>query len=205
MAPLIYRATLATALGACLVSFLWGMRNAFVFPRRKTSGLRLTVASGTVFGAFHFWVILTSVNLMTFLVCSALLLYLSALGLFWWTIIATGRRRLPACFTSIEPSALVTKGPYTLIRHPFYTSYLMVWGVGAIVTLSPLLLLTFIAMCTLYVSAARREEKALLIGIHSAEYLRYRNSTGMFFPWHWRRNAVNVQVGLPAGWDSRNK
>jgi protein-S-isoprenylcysteine O-methyltransferase Ste14 len=170
------------------------MGNAFVLPRRTTSGLKLTAASGAVFGLLHFWVILTSVNLLTFLVCTAFLLYLSALGLFWWTIVVTGRCRLPACFTSSEPSVLVTKGPYTLIRHPFYTSYLMVWGAGAIATLSPWLLFTFLAMCMLYMSAARREEKDLLGGIHSTEYLRYRNSTGMFFPSHWRRNAVNGQA-----------
>jgi len=198
MAPLIYRVTLATALVACLLSFLWGMCNAFVLPRRMTLGLKLTVVLGAIFGFLHLCVILTSVNLLTFLVCMAILLYLSALSLFWWTIVVTGRRRLPACFTSIEPSALVTKGPYTLIRHPFYTSYLMAWGAGAIVALSPWLLFTFLAMCTLYISAARREEKALLSGIHSVQYLRYRNNTGMFFPWHQRRKRTEMSSARPS-------
>ena len=187
MATLVYPVTLAMALGACLLSFLWGMGNAFVLPRRTTSRLKLTAASGAIFGFLHFWVILTSVNLLTFLVYAAFLCYLSALGLFWWTIVVTSRHRLPACFTSIEPSVLVTNGPYTLIRHPFYTSYLMVWAAGTMATLSLWLLSTFLAMCMLYMSAARREEKGLLGGIHSAEYLRYRNRTGMFFPWHATR------------------
>ena len=191
MAPLIYRAILLAALGTCLVSFFGGMRNAFVLPRRATSGMKITAISGTFFALLHFCVILASTNVWAPRVFAAVLLYLSALSLFWWTVIITGRRRLPACFTRIEPSILVTDGQYRLVRHPFYTSYLIAWGAGTLATLNPWLLFTSLAMCTLYIFAARAEEKALLKGVHSAEYLDYCNRTGMFFTWRRRkRNAV---------------
>jgi protein-S-isoprenylcysteine O-methyltransferase Ste14 len=182
MALLIYRAILSVALVACLASFLWGMRNVFVLPSHPTSGMKLSALSGAVVGLLNLGVILTSATLLTSLVCAALSLNLVALGLFWWTAHAGGGRRLPACFTKIEPSGLVTNGPYRFVRHPFYVSYMTAWAAGAVATLSPWLISAFLLMSLLYVSAALTEETALLNGIHSTEYLQYRNRTSMFVP-----------------------
>jgi protein-S-isoprenylcysteine O-methyltransferase Ste14 len=194
MALLIYRAILSVALGACLASFVWGMRNVFVLPSRPTSGMKLTALSGAVVGLLNFGVILASATLLTSLVFAALALYLLALGLFWWTALISGGRRLPACFTKIEPSGLVTNGPYRFVRHPFYVSYMTAWAAGAVATLSPWLISTFLLMSLLYLSAALTEEKALLNGIHSSEYLHYRNRTGMFIPRPEWMKAKNLQA-----------
>lgn len=182
MALLIYRTSLAVALGVCLVSFAWGMRRAFVLPRRTTLGMRVTALFGTMFSVLHFYVILTAPRFAASLMCAALTSYLLALGLFWSTVSASGKRRLPACFTNVQPAGIVTCGPYKFVRHPFYTSYLIAWAAGALATLNPWLITTFVLMSTIYVSAARKEEKALMNGVLSAEYVRYRSLTGMLFP-----------------------
>lgn len=176
------RALLDLALASCLISFVWGMRHLFVLPSRDTVGMRITAAAGLAFAALHFCIIQTfeiNAPVRTFI---ALVIYSASLLLFWWGVVASGRQRLPACFTSMEPVVLVTAGPYRVIRHPFYASYLLAWAAGALATLHPLLIGSLVTMSILYTRAAWAEEKALLSGIHSSAYHIYRSRTGMLIP-----------------------
>ncbi len=178
----LYQLLLASLLFICLASFSWAMRSFFVRQGTVTIGLKLTVLAGMVFAILHFVVILTSRNIATPLVVIAAVLYLLSLAMFWWAITANRVKPLSACFSTNESLHLVQHGPYRLVRHPFYCSYLLTWLAGAVGTWSPWLGLTFIAMFVLYLSAARNEEDKFASSPLAESYAKYRSSTGRFIP-----------------------
>jgi protein-S-isoprenylcysteine O-methyltransferase Ste14 len=114
---------------------------------------------------------------------AGLLLFLLA-HLLFWSAVAVHRQDPPAiAFSDRPPRSLVTGGPYRLVRHPFYASYLVAWLAGACVAGSPWLALAAAWMFVFYYLAASREEAELLAsGALGAEYRRYRRRTGMFLP-----------------------
>ena len=107
--------------------------------------------------------------------------------LFWWAVAANRLRPLAACFTAIRPAHITVTGPYCLIRHPFYCSYLLAGLAGFAGTGNLWLLPTTAAMSAIYVIAAFREERQFSHGPLADEYERYRNRTRMFFPVLGRR------------------
>ncbi len=179
---LIYRVLLAVLLIACFASFSWAVRNFFVKPERVTSGLKVTLAIGTVFGLLHLAVILRAPVLVPAAVLGAVVLYSLALVMFWWAIRANSVKPLSACFSEDEQLHLVQHGPYSFVRHPFYCAYLLAWLAGAVGTLNIWLGLTFVVMFVLYLTAAVNEENKFAASPLADAYARYRRSTGRFFP-----------------------
>jgi protein-S-isoprenylcysteine O-methyltransferase Ste14 len=80
------------------------------------------------------------------------------------------------------PRSLVTGGPYTRVRHPFYLAFILgMIGVAAALphwTTAALLL----AAAAQLNRTARREERRLLDSAFGAEYARYMRRTGRFLP-----------------------
>src|SRR4051812_11607227 len=54
-------------------------------------------------------------------------LELLSLVLFWQAIRASREARLLFAFDVNLPHSIVRTGPYRIVRHPFYTSYIMFW------------------------------------------------------------------------------
>jgi protein-S-isoprenylcysteine O-methyltransferase Ste14 len=200
MAILIFRLILIVCFSVCLLNFAWGMCKVFILPKRTTTGMRLVAFWSATLALLHFWVFAQTPAFERSRVFSAAALYFLALCLFWWTLGASGRRHLPACFTHLQPSAVVTRGPYKWVRHPFYTSYLIAWVAGAEATLNPWLIAGFALMLSAYVIAARREERTLLNGLLSSEYQKYRSHTGMFFPRCWKATLDSSESGNTSTW-----
>jgi len=76
---------------------------------------------------------------------------------------------------------LVTAGPYRFIRHPQYAGILFV-ALGMLFEWTGLInLVLFPVLCVLYGKLAAAEE-AGLAGHFGAQWIAYRNKTGMFFP-----------------------
>jgi protein-S-isoprenylcysteine O-methyltransferase Ste14 len=115
-------------------------------------------------------------------------MYVAAIGLFWWAVRVNRTRPLAACFSTAGTPYLNTCGPYRLVRHPFYSSYLLAWLSGVIATEDWILLPTVMVMFTIYVNAALREEEEYERGPLAAEYRLYRSRTGQFFPKFWKLN-----------------
>lgn len=113
---------------------------------------------------------------------AALLLEGLSLWLFRATVIASRNRALHFAFDPDNPVSLVTEGPYRLVRHPFYTSYILFWGGFALGTWSIWSLPVLAVMVTLYIVAARGEERKFLATDMAGEYASYRARTGMFVP-----------------------
>ena len=104
---------------------------------------------------------------------------LASLALFWWAILTA--RNLDFAFSKTVGN-LLTSGPYAIVRHPFYVSYILVWASTTILFNSVFLWITLFYLVTFYLMSARDEEKVILSSEHSKEYFEYRQRVGMFIP-----------------------
>lgn len=102
--------------------------------------------------------------------------------LFWWAIRTSRQARLRLAFDEQGPRGLVTEGPYRLVRHPFYTSYVVFWAGWTLAVWTPIALIPFAILVVIYVLAARMEERLFAGTPMAAEYAAYRSRTGFFFP-----------------------
>ena len=99
-----------------------------------------------------------------------------------WAILTTRRQRLSLAFSKDAPEFLLEEGPYRLVRHPFYTAYLLYWLGGAIAAREPLLLLALAVMAAGFAWAALREEGKFAASSLGGAYRAYQARTGMFMP-----------------------
>lgn len=114
--------------------------------------------------------------------CGAAPLAAGSLCLFAWAWTATRSRRLTLAFSEDVPTFVISRGPYRVIRHPFYTSYVMFWLATAVASHSVAGCIAPLALGLLYLRAARREERKFLSSPLSQEYKDYKLRTGMFLP-----------------------
>jgi len=78
---------------------------------------------------------------------------------------------------------MVSSGPYRFVRHPMYTSVLMMM-LGVLVSTPTLTeLLLFAGLFAVLTAKALREER--LWCVHDSRYERYRRRTKMFVPFVW--------------------
>ena len=75
---------------------------------------------------------------------------------------------------------LVMSGPYSLIRHPIYTAFLLMM-LGSIFTSGIIWLIPLIGAGIYFVTSAKLEEKDMLEKF-SKEYIAYKKRTKMFIP-----------------------
>ncbi len=88
------------------------------------------------------------------------------------------------CYDTYLPDDIIQNGLYKLIRHPIYTSNLLL-VVGIFIACgSALILINFCILFIYYLLAALSEEKALIE--HFPTYKKYKNQTGMFLPIRWQ-------------------
>lgn len=112
----------------------------------------------------------------------SLLLFVACLALLLWTARTTAASQLRVAFDPTLPGGVIRTGPYRLIRHPFYTSYVLFWLACAVATLHPISGVFLIAIAAINVVAARREERSFVSTTFAAQYEDYRRTTGMFWP-----------------------
>ena len=112
----------------------------------------------------------------------AFLLFVGSLALFWRAVAAFRTERPRIAFSPGVPDDLVTRGPYRLIRHPFYVAYTLSWIGGALGAPNWATIAAVPVMGYLYVRAARAEETEIAHSPMGQEYANYKRRTGMFFP-----------------------
>jgi protein-S-isoprenylcysteine O-methyltransferase Ste14 len=166
----------------CLASFSWGMARFFAQPSGLAKGAQFTKMCGIAFAILHFCAIFLSPGLVRARAVPGSLLYMGALGLFWWAIRTNSARPLSAIYSPDVPTFLMQDGPYRYVRHPFYASYLATWLAGFIATGGLWLLPTVAVMFILYSHAAQVEEAKFEASPLVSEYRAYRLRAGMFFP-----------------------
>jgi len=102
--------------------------------------------------------------------------------LFWWTVSVFKDKPPTVAFSGTIGTELKTKGPYGIVRNPFYTSYSMAWIGGTIATGCWWLIISFFCMFFIYWRAAKFEEQQWLNSKDASNYFTYMQTTGMFLP-----------------------
>lgn len=113
------------------------------------------------------------------------------LGLFFYCSSLIRRSKLTIVFSKDSPEFHISKGPYSYVRHPFYTSYIATYAALALVNQNWIFSAICASMFCTYYIAARFEEKKFLSSNLKDAYANYIRTTGMFFP-------IPFAAGAPA-------
>lgn len=113
------------------------------------------------------------------LLAATIFLYGFSLLLFWWAIFTA--RNLDFAFSD-KVGNIVTTGPFRFVRHPFYSSYILVWVGSTLLFNSLILWITLMYLMAFYFLSARKEERVILLSEHSSKYEKYIQNVGMFLP-----------------------
>jgi protein-S-isoprenylcysteine O-methyltransferase Ste14 len=170
------------AAGSCFVAYAIGTKLVFPGGDRATLGLRLIIMAAVVGGATELTAIARARPLSAWHSAAGTLGFVAALMLFLAAARETRPRPLTPAFSTDIPEHLVRSGPYRVVRHPFYAAYLLTYLCGWVVTGSPVLLAVLAVMASLYVIAARKEERKFRGSLLADQYTAYAARTGMFWP-----------------------
>ncbi|MGI4977736.1 MAG: methyltransferase family protein [Janthinobacterium lividum] len=168
----------------CFGSFAWAVKGHFRSRGPVSNGMRLISVASLASMAWFLKRLLVAHMASRWPLAAALIVV--ALGLFWWTVRTTARRRLTLAFDDDQPTFLHRHGPYRWVRHPFYASYILFWLASSLAT--PGLLPWAVPVCfvAIYIVAATKEEGKFETSSLGMEYARYRSETGMLLPFRWR-------------------
>lgn len=82
----------------------------------------------------------------------------------------------------VAPERLVTTGPYALVQHPIYTSYMLLFAGFCLALHSAPAALAMVAVCWAYYLGRTRLEGSVLEAAFGEAYRQYRSRTGRFVP-----------------------
>lgn len=108
-----------------------------------------------------------------------IILLLTSLAVYWWSIKTV--RKIGFALTANVEQLHVT-GPFSLVRHPFYSSYCLAWLGSSSMFNSISLWITLTYLFAFYYRIATAEEIIILKSNYSREYQAYRQKVGMFLP-----------------------
>lgn len=173
--------TIVLVLYVCIVlSLIWAR---FRFFRMNAGTPKLSALLYD--GAVATQIITTLIYMLTVngkflpLVAASSFLYSISLLFFWWAIFVA--KKLDFAFSN-EVGNIVTTGPFRIVRHPFYVSYMLAWLSSALLFNSLILWITLVYLVAFYFLSAQKEEKVILASMYSNEYKKYMKNVGMFLP-----------------------
>ena len=174
------------AWGSCVALmgyFAFARRTIFSREKGALRGRALLARAGNLSAVAAVGNCLINVNQRTWLgAVLSLLLCIASLVLFRSAITVFGKKRPGIAYTSEPPSALVSQGPYSRIRHPIYLAYLLMWGASTVLPWNILGLVIVSVMAILYYRAALFEERLILDSGLGATYRDYQRTTSMIIP-----------------------
>jgi protein-S-isoprenylcysteine O-methyltransferase Ste14 len=159
--------------------FLAGVRRVF----RRPAGphrYRASLVTGLVLATEGAAILARPVPPARMLAAGAV--FAAALGLFTWAARVNRERPLLLAFAAHAPDHLQTRGPYALVRHPFYASYILGFTGGLVAAGSPWLLPAVAAGIANYWRAAAREERGFQASPLADAHRAYAERVGMFVP-----------------------
>lgn len=172
---------LAVAL-ATAITIGAGMQYFFVDSRISNRRTRALQDLGVGFAVMHFGVLVVRGSAGPNWAIAGIALYIFATLLFLSALEAA--RRIPLPRTLVDdsmPRALITTGPFAVVRHPLYIAYSLAWLAAPVATHGPFIATLALVAIGIYVMAARREEKQLEDRFGEA-YRAYERGTGMVLP-----------------------
>lgn len=100
---------------------------------------------------------------------------------FFWTHRTLGNNWSPVLETRPEQK-LITSGPYRRVRHPMYSSMLLM-GIGlALLSANAIIALTHLGSITLLYACRVRDEEAMMLATFGDAYRAYMEQTGRILP-----------------------
>lgn len=168
------------AFATIVVIFVWA-RLKFFIPDKKTTKISLSFYDPAV--AIHvimtIYLSITNFPDNTSRAILAIAFLSLSLTIFTWSIRTANNFDLAF---SNHINNLITTGPFSLVRHPFYLSYILAWSSATLLFSSVILWITLIYLTVYYYKAASREESVILLSDYSREYKTYCKRAGMFYP-----------------------
>src|ERR1700735_3073056 len=113
--------------------------------------------------------------------CGAILA-LGSLMLYEWTRRTVVDPHFYVALSGEVPGEICDTGPYSYLRHPFYSSYMLVFLGVAIAFPSLVVSAVCVLNIGLFVYMAMDDERVLLCSTLGADYRSYRGRVGMFVP-----------------------
>ncbi|RVC81553.1 isoprenylcysteine carboxylmethyltransferase family protein, partial [Mesorhizobium sp. M4A.F.Ca.ET.022.05.2.1] len=163
---------------ATVGQYLWSMRAHFQSSGMSSGAkiISVVVAATALFFLAIIWIL--PQPLLAKIV--GLVIQLASSALFWWAIARSRKARLRFVFDADNPHGLVTDGPFSYIRHPFYTSYIIFWAGWGIATWSIWAVVPVAGIFVLYLIAALDEEKKFSRTDLAGAYEAHRKQAGLF-------------------------
>jgi len=155
----------------------WGGSSLASHDKRTRWGLLLECLGVTIMLQSKFW----SVSPATWRVVASVIFFVLANLLSWTSAKALGQQlRFDAAIGTEHE--LVRHGPYGVVRHPIYTSFLCVlWGIG-FMTATPMLFATATFVFLIGTEIRVRLEDRLLEERFGEQFQTYRASTRAYLP-----------------------
>jgi protein-S-isoprenylcysteine O-methyltransferase Ste14 len=172
---------IAVALATAIIIAV-AMQDFFVDSRVNNPKVRALQDLSVGLAVLHFGVLLLRGSAGPNWAIAGIGLYVAATLLFLSALEAA--RRVPLARALVDdpmPKALITTGPFAVIRHPFYVAYSLAWLAAPVATHGPLAAVLAVVAIAVYVVAARREERLLEERFGEA-YRTYKLGTGMLVP-----------------------
>ena len=82
----------------------------------------------------------------------------------------------------MKEQALITSGPYRMVRHPIYTAFILILGSTLLISSNWLIGLCWGLMTTLEVISRIGFEESLMLEFFGEQYREYKKQTGRLFP-----------------------
>ncbi len=95
-----------------------------------------------------------------------------------------------------SPPKLIARGPYALVRHPFYAFALVALWATPVLSVDRLL---FNVLFTGWILIGARLEERDLLAEFGEDYARYRQAVGMFVPRGWRQQEKSSKGKAASG------
>jgi protein-S-isoprenylcysteine O-methyltransferase Ste14 len=116
----------------------------------------------------------------------------------FWAVGCIGRYR----GERVGALSLVTWGPYAFVRNPLYAGNALIglgWGIMAGPLAVVVFVITFVLLYTLLIVP---HEESFLLEKFGADYSRYREKTGRFFPKNWPGGRISGPFDSKVLWVS---
>ncbi|MCC7049838.1 MAG: isoprenylcysteine carboxylmethyltransferase family protein [Alphaproteobacteria bacterium] len=175
------------AASACFTSYGWGLARFFRTPSKDARGHRLITWATAASVLAHYLALAFFYRGSGARFAAAMALYAVSLLLFWWCVAVNRAQPLSLAFSTDRPHHLITAGPYAVIRHPFYLSYMLCWIAGMVASGRWILAVTVAVMGWIYRRAAIAEEAKFAASPLAEAYRLYAAATGRFLPCLWSR------------------
>jgi protein-S-isoprenylcysteine O-methyltransferase Ste14 len=113
---------------------------------------------------------------------AAVIALLGSVSLYEWARRTIRERRFHIGWSGDVPDEVCAKGPYALVRHPVYLSYMLAFLAVPVAFPRLATLAIFVFNVALYVHAARDDERSMERSALRQVYAAYKRRTGMFLP-----------------------